>query len=175
MWLYPSVNNTSNTTGICDRMIIYNYATQKWSLAKANASQIFPQFVGAYTVELMDIISENLENINAALDTDFWDGGQMFLGGIDGDFKAAIFSGNSNECEIETAEIEGFPGARTNIQGIRPIVDAEATVTVKTRERLADTETESSSSSMVDSGINPVRQSGRYIRANVKIASGTVI
>jgi hypothetical protein len=26
---------------------------------------------------------------------------------------------------------------------------------------------------MVTSGINPVRQSGRYIRANVKIASGT--
>ena len=173
MWLYPSVSNTNNTTGICDRIIIYNYATKKWSLAKVSASQIFPQFVGAYTVELMDIISENLEEINANLDTDFWNGGQMFLGGIDGDFKAAIFSGNSNECEIETAEIEAFPGARTNIQGIRPIVDAEATVTVKTRERLADTETESSSSSMVDSGINPVRQSGRYIRANVKIPAGT--
>ena len=173
MWLYPSVNNTSNTTGTCDRIIIYNYATQKWSLAKTNASQIFPQFVGAYTVELMDIISENLDDINAALDTDYWDGGQMFLGGIDNEFKAAIFSGNSNECEIETAEIEAFPGARTNIQGVRPIVDATATVTVKTRERLADTETESSSSSMVASGINPIRQSGRYIRANIKIASGT--
>ena len=34
MWLYP-VSNTNNTTGdICDR-IIYNYATKKWSLAKA--------------------------------------------------------------------------------------------------------------------------------------------
>ena len=173
MWLYPSVNNASNTTGICDRMIVYNYSTQKWSLVKVNASQIFSQFLGAYTVELMDIISTNLENINASLDTDFWSGGQMFLGAIDSDFKAAIFSGTANECEIETAEIEGFKGARTNIQGVRPIVDATATVTVKTRERLADTETESSSSSMVTSGINPVRQSGRYIRANVKIASGT--
>jgi hypothetical protein len=26
---------------------------------------------------------------------------------------------------------------------------------------------------MVTSGINPVRESGRYIRANIKIASGT--
>ena len=173
MWLYPSVNNASNTTGICDRMIVYNYSTQKWSLVKVNASQIFSQFLGAYTVELMDIISTNLENINASLDTDFWSGGQMFLGAIDSDFKAAIFSGTANECEIETAEIEGFKGARTNIQGVRPIVDATATVTVKTRERLADDVTESSSSSMVTSGINPVRQSGRYIRANVKIASGT--
>jgi hypothetical protein len=173
MWLYPSVSNTNNTTGICDRMIIYNYATQKWSLAKVNASQIFPQFVGAYTVELMDIISQNLDSINANLDTDYWDGGQMFLGAIDNEFKAAIFSGNSNECEMETAEIEAFKGARTNITGVRPIIDSTATVTVKTRERLADDVTESNSSSMVTSGVNPVRQSGRYIRANVKVASGT--
>ena len=172
MWAYPSKDAVASG-GICDKIIIYNYATKKWSLAKAQTSVIFPQFVGAFTVELMDIISQNLEDINAALDTDYWSGGQMFLGGINEDFKAAIFSVNSNECEIETAEIEGFPGARTNIQGVRPIVDAVSTVTVKTRERLADTETESSSSSMVDSGINPVRQSGRYIRANVKIASGT--
>ena len=174
MWLYPSQDNTTNTTGICDKIIIYNYATKKWSLAKANASTIFSQFVGAYTVELMDIISENLDNINAALDTDFWSGGQQLLGAIDSDYKAAIFSGTSNECEIETAELELFPGLRSNITGVRPVVDATATVTVKARERLADTESETSSVSMRDSGINPVRKSGRYIRANIKVPSGTI-
>ena len=174
MWLYPSASNTSNTTGICDKIIIYNYATKKWSIAETSASTIFSQFVGAYTVELMDIISENLDNINIALDTDFWSGGQMLLGAIDGDYKAAIFSGTNNECEVETSELEPFPGLRANITGIRPIVDAAATVTVKTRERLADTETESSSSSMVASGMNPVRKSGRYIRANIKVAAGSV-
>ena len=173
MWLFPSTSNAANTTGICDKIIIYNYATKKWSLANASASTIFSQFVGAYTVELMDIISQNLENINAALDTDFWSGGQRLLGAIDSDYKAAIFSGTSNECEVETAEIEPFPGLRSNITGIRPIVDAAATVTVKARERLADTESETSSASMVASGINPVRKSGRYVRANVKVASGT--
>ena len=173
MWLFPSTANTTNTTGICDKIIIYNYATKKWSLADASASSIFSQFVGAFTVELMDIISENLENISAALDTDYWSGGQMFLGGIDSDYKAAIFSGNSNECEVETAELEPFPGLRANITGVRPIVDATATLTVKARERLADTESETSSVSMRDSGINPVRKSGRYVRANVKVAAGT--
>jgi len=173
LWLYPSVNNTNNTTGICDRILIYNYATQKWSLAEANASQIFSQFVGAYTVELMDIISTNLEDINIALDTDFWSGGQLYLGAIDSNYKAAIFSGNQLEAEIETSELEIFPGNRANITGIRPVVDAEATVTIKTRERLADDEVESSSSTMTNSGLNPVRKSGRYVRANVKIASGT--
>jgi len=173
MWLFPSTANTSNTTGICDKIIIYNYATKKWSLAEASASTIFSQFVGAFTVELMDIISENLENINAALDTDYWSGGQMLLGAIDSDYKASIFSGTANECEIETAELEPFPGLRANITGVRPIVDADATLTVKSRERLADTESETSSVSMRDSGINPVRKSGRYVRANVKVPSGT--
>jgi len=173
MWLYPSVNNTSNTTGICDRIIIYNYATKKWSLAEANASTIFSQFVGAYTVELMDIISQNLENINIALDTDFWNGGQRYLGAVDSDYKAAIFSGTANEGEIETSEVELYPGFRSNVQSIRPIVDAEATVKVKTRDRLTDTATESSTVTMNSTGVNPVRQSGRYLKVNVKTPSGT--
>ena len=148
LWLYPSSNNTSNTTGICDRILIYNYATQKWSLANASASTIFSQFVGAYTVELMDIISQNLDQINIALDTDFWNGGQLLLGAIDSDYKAAIFSGTDNQGEIETSEVELYPGFRSNVQSIRPIVDAQATVTIKTRDRLADSVTESSEISM---------------------------
>ena len=172
MWLYPSASDTANTTGICDKVLIYNYATQKWSTADAYASTIFSQFVGAYTVELMDIISENLENINIALDTDFWNGGQLLLGAIDNNYKAAIFSGTGNEGEVETSELELFPGLRSNIIGVRPIVDATATVTIKTRDRLADDSTESSISSMNSTGINPVRQSGRYVKFNVKIPSG---
>jgi len=174
LWLYPSANNTSNTTGICDRILIYNYATKKWSLAEANASTIFSQFVGAYTVELMDLISQNLDQINISLDTDFWSGGQLFLGAIDSDYKAAIFSGTANEGEIETSEVELFPGFRSSIQSIRPIVDAEATVTIKTRDRLADNVTTSSEISMNNTGINPVRQSGRYVKINIKTPSGVV-
>ena len=174
MWLYPSASNTSNTTGICDKVIIYNYATQKCSTADASASTIFSQFVGAYTVELMDIISENLDNINIALDTDFWNGGQRYLGAIDNNYKAAIFSGTENEGTIETREMELFPGHRSSITNVRPIVDATSTVTIQSKERLADTATESTSSSMVASGDNPVRQSGRYFKIKVKTPSGSV-
>ena len=73
---------------------------------------------------------------------------------------------------IETDELEPFPGLRANILGIIPFINAASTITVKTRERLQDTATESSSATTVTSGINPVRESGRFVRANVKIASG---
>ena len=165
IWLYPSADNQANTTGICDKLLIYNYVTEKWSFAKASSSTIFSQFVGAYTVETMDLIDSSIDNINIALDTDFWLGGQRYLGAIDGDNKAAIFSGNGNEVEIETSEIELFPGLRSDITEVRPIVDATATVAITTRERLANSASTSSYSSMVTSGTVPVRQSGRYIRA----------
>ena len=174
LWLYPSASNTSNTTGICDKILIYNYATKKWSTADASASTIFSQFVGAYTVELMDIISENLDQINIALDTDFWSGGQLYLGAIDNNYKAAIFSGTENQGTLETRELELFPGHRSSITNVRPIVDATSTVTVKTRERLADTPTESAVSTMNDSGDNPVRESGRYFRLKIVTPSGSV-
>ena len=173
MWAYPSKANTG-ASGLCDRIIIYNYATKKWSLAEAQTSVIFPQFVGAFTVELMDIISENLEDINISLDTAFWTTGHLYLGAIDENFKAAIFSGKTLEAELETKEQEIFPGLRANVTGIRPIVDASANVTIKTRDKLADTVTTSASSSMNDTGINPVRQSGRYFRANVKIPAESI-
>ncbi len=67
-----------------------------------------------------------------------------------------------------------FPGLRSDITEVRPIVDAVSSVAITTRERLADTKTTSTYSSMVTSGVVPVRQSFRYVRVNVKIPSGTV-
>ena len=173
IWLYPSKDNP-NVSGVCDKLLIYNYVTQKWSVAKVKASQIFKQFVVANTVELMDIISENLDDINISLDTRFWETGHLYLGAVDENFKAAIFSGKTLEAELETKETELFPGLRANVTGVRPIVDASANVTIKTRDRLVDSVTTSTSSSMNNTGINPVRQSGRYFRANVKIPAQSI-
>ena len=173
IWLYPS-RQTANTTGICDRLLIYNYVTQKWTIANVTASQIFTQFLVVNTVELMDLISENLEDINISLDTPYWTAGNLYLGAVDGNFKAAIFSGKNLEAELETKETELFPGSRANITGVRPIVDATSNVIIKTRDKLADTVASSSSSTINTSGIAPVRQSGRYFRANVKIPAESI-
>ena len=73
---------------------------------------------------------------------------------------------------METDEIEGKPGVRLNITGVRPIIDADTTVVIKSREKLSDTVTESTSGNTTNSGINPVRSSGRYVRVNVKVSAG---
>ena len=138
IWLYPSKNNPGNTTGICDRLLIYNYVTQKWSIANVQASQIFEQFVTINTVELMDLISENLDDINILLDTPYWTQGQLYLGAINEDFKAAIFW-KKFRSRIRNKRNRIIPGTRLNITSVRPIVDATSNVIVKTRDKLADT------------------------------------
>jgi hypothetical protein len=170
IWSYVSKRSTN---GLPDSLLIYNYVTQKWTYADEAASTIFTQFFGAYTVETMDVISQNLEDINMSLDTDFWLGGQLYLGAIDNNFKAAIFSGKPLDVEIETDELEVVPGKRIKIIGVRPIVDADTTVTIKTREKLSNTPVESIAGTTNASGLNPVRASGRYVRANVKVSAGT--
>jgi hypothetical protein len=74
---------------------------------------------------------------------------------------------------METSEIEPIPGQRTKITGVRPIVDCASTVALKTRDALVDTAVTSNYVAANPTGIAPLRQSGRYVRANVKIASGT--
>ena len=54
------------------------------------------------------------------------------------------------------------------------MVDTSSNVVVKTRDKLADTVTSSSSSTMNTTGIAPVRQSGRYFRANIKIPAESI-
>ena len=68
IWLYPSKDNP-NVTGLCDKLLIYNYVTQKWSIAKVKASQIFKQFIVTDTVELMAVKSATVDDINILLDT----------------------------------------------------------------------------------------------------------
>ena len=93
---------------------------------------------------------------------------------IDENFKAAIFSGKALEAELETKETELFPGLRANVTGVRPLVDASSNVVIKTRDKLSDSVTSSSSSTINTTGIAPVRQSGRYFRANVKIPAESI-
>ena len=61
----------------------------------------------------MDIISENLDAINIALDTDFWSGGQLYLGAIDSDTNSYFFC-TENEGTLET-EIRVVSGHRSII------------------------------------------------------------
>ena len=170
VWSYPS---TDATTGVQDRLLIYNYSVNRWSVVETAAEMIFTQFSEAFTVDTLDTASSSLDSLTVSLDSRYWQGGVVNFAGFDSDHKLIQFDGSNLAATLETGEIEPAPGARTTITMVRPLVDGTSTARVTSRLRLADSGTSTSYSSLQSNGDIPVRSSGRYHKIGVAIAAAT--
>ena len=170
VWSYPS---TDATTGVQDRLLIYNYSVNRWSVVETAAEMIFTQFSEAFTVDTLDTASSSLDSLTVSLDSRYWQGGVVNFAGFDSDHKLIQFDGSNLAATLETGEIEPAPGARTTITMVRPLVDGTSTARVTSRLRLADSGTSTSYSSLRSNGDIPVRSSGRYHKIGVAISAAT--
>ena len=168
IWSYPS---TAATTGIQDRLLIYNYSVNRWSIVELGAEMIFLQFSEAYTVDTLDNVSNSLDDLNVSFDSRYWLGGVVNFAGFDSDHKLIQFDGATLAATIETGEIEPVPGRRSTVTMVRPIVDGTSTARVTSRARAADSGTSTSYASLQTNGDIPVRSSGRYHKVGVAIAA----
>jgi|TARA_Y100001973_G_scaffold74954_1_gene109488 hypothetical protein len=168
IWSYPS---TAATTGVQDRLLIYNYSVNRWSVVETAAEMIFLQFSEAYTVDTLDNVSNSLDDLNVSFDSRYWLGGVVNFAGFDGDHKLIQFDGDTLAATIETGEIEPSPGRRSTVTMVRPIVDGTSTARVTSRARAADSGTSTSYASLQTNGDIPVRSSGRYHKVGVAIAA----
>ncbi len=168
IWSYPS---TAATTGVQDRLLIYNYSVNRWSVVETAAEMIFLQFSEAYTVDTLDNVSTSLDALNVSFDSRYWLGGVVNFAGFDGDHKLIQFDGDTLAATIETGEIEPSPGRRSTVTMVRPIVDGTSTARVTSRARAADSGTSTSYASLQTNGDIPVRSSGRYHKVGVAIAA----
>ena len=170
VWSYPS---TDATTGVQDRLLIYNYSVNRWSVVETAAEMIFTQFSEAFTVDTLDTASSSLDSLTVSFDSRYWLGGVVNFAGFDSDHKLIQFDGSNLAATLETGEIEPAPGARTTITMVRPLVDGTSTARVTSRLRLADSGTSTSYSSLRSNGDIPVRSSGRYHKIGVAISAAT--
>ena len=168
IWSYPS---TAATTGIQDRLLIYNYSVNRWSIVELGAEMIFLQFSEAYTVDTLDNVSNSLDDLNVSFDSRYWLGGVVNFAGFDSDHKLIQFDGATLAATLETGEIEPVPGRRSTVTMVRPIVDGTSTARVTSRARAADSGTSTSYASLQTNGDIPVRSSGRYHKVGVVIAA----
>ena len=168
IWSYPS---TAATTGVQDRLLIYNYSVNRWSVVETAAEMIFLQFSEAYTVDTLDNVSNSLDDLNVSFDSRYWLGGVVNFAGFDSDHKLIQFDGATLAATIETGEIEPVPGRRSTVTMVRPIVDGTSTARVTSRARAADSGTSTSYASLQTNGDIPVRSSGRYHKVGVAIAA----
>ena len=175
VWSYTSGSSNDDTP---DRLLIYNYALQRWSYAELDCELISPFMTINYTLEELDAISTSLDSLPASLDSSIYIGGQFIFGGAK-DKKLHTFSGINKEALIETADLDTSNGRTSVITNVIPYVEIvdgttpSITAQVSSRLRQVDQDSFGTASSLNADGYCNVRSNqGRYhkIRLNV---SGT--
>lgn len=169
VWSYVS-NDSNDFTP--DKLLIYNYALNRWSSASVNADLLAPFFSPDYTLEALDNITSSLDALPASLDSNFWLGGQFQFGGALG-AKLYAFSGDPLSATIETTESVISPGNTTFIPRVYPYYKGgSVTMQIASRNNQSDTATFGSAVSPNTDGFCPFRANGRYHTLRMNI-SGT--
>lgn len=169
MWSYTS---TQSPTGQPDKIIMYNYVLNKWSLAEIEADLLAPLFSSGYTVEGLDNLSATIDGLSSQLDSRFFKGGQYFFGGAYGD-KIYTFSGAPIVGTIETGEAPLSMGKHSIVTRAYPYYEnGDVTVAVGTRDTQTATHSYGSATAPNDDGFVPLRSQGRYHRAKLVLSNG---
>jgi hypothetical protein len=157
IWAYASKSSAT-----VDKLIIYNFQTQKWSSGTTTADRIATTSTPAVTLEGMDAYG-NLETILTSFDSRLWLGGRLQLAGVNGT-KIVTFTGANATAYLETGDIE-VPGSTSAITMVKPLVDnGSANVAVATRRLLNETVTYGTAASSDSENRVSIRSVGRYHR-----------
>jgi len=115
VWSYASTSSA-----VPDKLLIFNFQTNKWSSGTTSVSRVASSSSPAFTLEGLDVFG-TLEQISSSFDDRVWLGGKMQFAGVK-NAKIITFSGAPMTATIETGDIE-VPGTTSAITLAKPIVD----------------------------------------------------
>jgi len=171
VWSYRGSGATGTTN---NKLLIYNYAVDKWSTGSGQDLQFIASASqeAFNTLESLDVLGD-LDNLPRSLDSYFYREGVVGLAGFNSANKFGKFIANSLSATIDTTEFEGAEGKRSTLINCRPIVDGttntSVTVTPITRQSQLDTTTTGTATSTNDTGTCPLRSTSRYHRIRVNV------
>ena len=167
IWSYVSNSAIDDTP---DRLLIYNYALNRWSYATVRADLVAPFFTAGYTLENLDQISASLDALPASLDSALYKGGQYLFGGALAD-KIYAFSGDPLEGTIVTGETGISTGRHTIITRAYPYHEGgTVTVSIGLRGTHTDTVAYTAAGAPNAAGFVPFRAQDRYHRAKMVLS-----
>jgi hypothetical protein len=156
MWGYRN-------SGDIYRVLLYHVNTKRWSFIDTTLNRLASYSTPGITLEGVDTYSSSIDALQISLDSRFWQGGKLQLGGIRGP-KIVTFSGPSRTATIETADLQ-TEGQVTMLTLVKPLIDeGSSSVGVASRNSLADAITFGSQNSPSSENRVGIRTVGRYHR-----------
>lgn len=157
-----------------DTMLIYNRFAKEWAYAKVAHELVYSALSEGYTLETLSAAYPVLEDVPVSLDSRQWTGGANYMGVFTTGHQLGSLTGSNLAAVMETADFEGVQGMRSIITNVQAACDtSSATVLIRSRERFADSMTDTSNSSMETNGDFAVLSEGRFHRARLSIPAGT--
>jgi hypothetical protein len=171
IFAYPANGNG----GVPNRLLIYNWATQRWTHAQVTCELVFGGVSQqGYTVEQLDPFG-TVETLPYSTDSSFWTGTvSLLLFAFDTSHKSGSFSGPTLAATVETGEFNPGNGRRTVIRGCRPLIDGGSPqLQLGTRETQQVAVAYGPAVGLTPAGLAPVLQSGRYFRARATMPAAS--
>jgi hypothetical protein len=174
IWAFKSSGSSAQN----DRLIIYNWAADKWSHAEIDTQLIDEYTAPGFTLDELDVpLPGGIDTDSIPVDSDVFKGGNVNLLAFTSANIAATFDGVALAATIDTKEISGPNQNRIFCNGVRPLVEASGgstiTLQVGKRNRLQDNPTFTLAKGV--NGINGmvnIRENSRYQRYRLNITGG---
>lgn len=155
IWNYKSVDANR-------KVMIYNFATKKWTYGDAGTDYLGEASSGALTLEELDSVSASIDALTTSLDSLLFVGGKYFLGGTYGT-RVYSYTGASLTGNISTGDID--IGANSVVTLARPIVDnGSGSLSIASRKLLNQSVTYGTSTAADSENRVSLRSAGRYHR-----------
>lgn len=173
VWIFPDNNATEGTP---NNGIIYDIASKKWSRFEDQLEWVYDSYGVTYTLDGLDSITTNLDNLGASLDDPVWISGIIGLGAFDHEHYGGRFSGDPATATIETNEQRLAEMNRTMINRIRSEIDGNGSTTINlnvgTRDSQEDSVVWSGNLTMERDDNFSIRSDARYHRFRAIITNG---
>ena len=173
VWAYTTTDSAGN--GDPDKMLIYNWPTQKWSTVDLDTEHLFSTLTEGYTLDTLDNVSSSVDALVFSLDSRVWTGGNPQFSAFNRSHVMAHFTATALDAVFETGERENAPGQFFKTNSVRPLVNGtSATITARVGSRTIQNEAVSFGSYVAinSNGEVPIRNHDRYHKVGVKITGG---
>ena len=176
---YPSLNSVNQQP---DRLLIYNWISQRWTMAVMTIDMLFRAFTFGYSLDGLDSTGYNLDTLPFSLDSTVWAAGSVLMGAFQNK-SLGYLNGPNLAAVVDTDEIQPVPGQRSFINNTRPLIDpimpnisignAAITVQILARDVLENPPIIVATGTLQALGSAPLRCSGRYVRARINVPYNT--
>lgn len=152
---------------------VYNFELKRWSFGQFAIQGVFSGYTSSMGLEAVSALYPDVDTMPYSLDDPRFAGGSPQLYGV-ADGKLGTFTGPTLPAEFELSFSQFVPGQTTRLIAIRPVGDAVGgqSVSVDVRARLGDAGAIRLAGSLRDSGVLPIRASGRYMKPKWAILAG---